>query len=158
MTTSFVSSCTRCSPKALRKSVKDNVAAFGGDPGNVTVFGQSGGGAKVATTLAMPSANGLRHKGIVESGAALRSADKAAATEQARRLMKAVGAADLAAFREVPAQAILAANRAQGPSGARWGPVLDGAAILAHPFDPVANPVGREWLTGMARRYGPGVR
>jgi para-nitrobenzyl esterase len=124
--------------------VRDNIAAFGGDPGNVTVFGQSGGGAKVATTLAMPSANGLRHKGIVESGAALRSADKAVAAEQARRLMRELGAADLASLRQVPVATILAAVRAQGPAGLRWGPVMDGVAITGHPFDPVANPVGRQ--------------
>ena len=124
--------------------VRDNIAAFGGDSGNVTVFGQSGGGAKVATTLAMPAANGLRHRGIVESGAALRSADKAAAAEQARRLTRELGVADLAALRQVPAGAILAAVRGQGPAGLRWGPVMDGVAITGHPFDPVANPVGRD--------------
>ncbi|THD79908.1 MAG: carboxylesterase/lipase family protein [Phenylobacterium sp.] len=124
--------------------VRDNAAAFGGDPGNVTVFGQSGGGAKVATTLAMPAANGLRHKGIVESGAALRSGDKAAAAEQARRLMRDLGAGDLAALRAVPAPNILAAVHAQGAAGLRWGPVMDDVAITGHPFDPTANPVGRD--------------
>jgi para-nitrobenzyl esterase len=124
--------------------VRDNAAAFGGDPGNVTVFGQSGGGAKVATTLAMPAANGLRHKGIVESGAALRSTEKEAAAEQAARLMKAIGVADLAALREVPADKIIAGCKAMGAAGLRWGPVRDGAAILQHPFDPVANPVGKD--------------
>jgi len=124
--------------------VRDNAAQFGGDPGNVTIFGQSGGGAKVATTLAMPSANGLRHKGIIESGAALRSADKDGATDEARRLMKALNVADIAALRDVPASAILSANRAQGAAAARWGPVMDGVVVQGHPFDPVANPVGRD--------------
>lgn len=49
--------------------VKENIAQFGGDPNNVTIFGESGGGAKVLTLMAMPSAKGLFHKGIVQSGA-----------------------------------------------------------------------------------------
>ena len=48
--------------------VRDNIAAFGGDPSNVTIFGQSGGGGKVSTLMAMPSAKGLFHKAIVQSG------------------------------------------------------------------------------------------
>ena len=48
--------------------VRDNIAAFGGDPGNVTIFGQSGGGGKVCTLMAMPSAKGLFSKAIVQSG------------------------------------------------------------------------------------------
>jgi para-nitrobenzyl esterase len=54
--------------KAALEWVKENIANFGGDPGNVTIFGQSGGGAKVNTLMAMPSAKGLFHKAINESG------------------------------------------------------------------------------------------
>ncbi len=53
-----------------------NIAAFGGDPGNVTTFGQSGGRAKVSTLMAMPSAKGLFHRAIAESGAALKHATR----------------------------------------------------------------------------------
>src|SRR5579871_4800591 len=65
--------------------VRDNIAAFGGDPGNVTIFGQSGGGGKVSTLLAMPGAKGLFHRAIAQSGVALRgiTADAAAATARA---------------------------------------------------------------------------
>jgi len=52
--------------------VRDNISALGGDPGNVTIFGQSGGGRKVSTLMAMPSAKGLFHRAIVESGASVR--------------------------------------------------------------------------------------
>ncbi len=52
--------------------VRENIAHFGGDPNQVTIFGQSGGGRKVATLMAMPSAKGLFHRAIVESGAVLR--------------------------------------------------------------------------------------
>ena len=55
--------------------VRDNIDRFGGDPGNVTIFGESGGGGKVSTLLAMPSARGLFHRAIVQSGAAIRLRD-----------------------------------------------------------------------------------
>jgi para-nitrobenzyl esterase len=65
--------------------VRDNIANFGGDPGNVTVFGESGGGGKVSTLMAMPAANGLFHRAIAQSGVALRgmTGDAAAATARA---------------------------------------------------------------------------
>ncbi|HLK82456.1 MAG TPA: carboxylesterase family protein [Xanthobacteraceae bacterium] len=65
--------------------VRDNIANFGGDPGNVTVFGESGGGGKVSTLMAMPAAKGLFHRAIAQSGVALRgiTADAAAATARA---------------------------------------------------------------------------
>jgi len=52
--------------------VRDNIVRFGGDPGNVTIFGESGGGGKVSTLLAMPTAAGLFHRAIIQSGAAVR--------------------------------------------------------------------------------------
>ncbi len=55
--------------------IRDNITAFGGDPGNVTIFGQSGGGAKVSTLASMPMAKGLFHKGVVQSGSTLRLGD-----------------------------------------------------------------------------------
>ncbi len=65
--------------------LRDNIARFGGDPENVTIFGESGGGAKVAMLLAMPAASGLFHKAIIQSGPGLRAVTKEAATETARR-------------------------------------------------------------------------
>ena len=68
--------------------VRDNVARFGGDPSNVTVFGQSGGGAKVSTLMAMPSAQGLFHKAIVQSGSQLHLASAEASAAQAAEVLK----------------------------------------------------------------------
>ena len=76
--------------------VRDNVAAFGGDPGNVTIFGESGGGSKVSTLLAMPAAEGLFHRAIVQSGPGLRGVEAADGTAFAERLLAASGTVDRA--------------------------------------------------------------
>src|SRR5260370_6178529 len=65
----------------------DNIAHFGGDPGNVTLFGQSGGGAKVSTLLGMPATKGLIHKAIIESGSALKGVSRENADSTAQRLL-----------------------------------------------------------------------
>src|SRR5262249_49630601 len=69
------------------KWVKDNIAQFGGDPNNVTIFGQSGGGGKVSILLAMPSAKGLFHKAVIQSGAGLRSTPRETAAKTATDLL-----------------------------------------------------------------------
>src|SRR5687768_5722913 len=74
--------------------VRDEIAAFGGDPGNVTIFGESGGGAKVSVLLAMPAARGLFHRAAIQSGPGLRVAKPARAKELARKLLDELGAAD----------------------------------------------------------------
>jgi para-nitrobenzyl esterase len=113
--------------------VRDNIAQFGGDPGNVTIFGESGGGYKVSTLLAMPAANGLFHRAIVESGPGLRARTPDAATAAARKTLEALGisAADLAKVHELPADRFL---RPQG----QVSPVLDGRSITTHPADALA--------------------
>jgi para-nitrobenzyl esterase len=92
--------------------VRDNIAAFGGDPGNVTIFGQSGGGAKVSTLMAMPSAKGLFHKAIVQSGSLLEVGNPAQTKQLADALLKALdlGPGDLAKLADVPAAALVAAG------------------------------------------------
>ena len=122
--------------------VRDNIAAFGGDPGNVTIFGQSGGGAKVSTLMAMPSAKGLFHKAIVESGSLLNVGD----TDYTRRLAEAVlktleiAPDDLGKLASVPPMALVAAAEKaktampKAPPGTinlGWAPVVDGQAIPA---------------------------
>jgi para-nitrobenzyl esterase len=117
--------------------VQRNIAAFGGDPGNVTVFGQSGGGAKIATLMAMPAARGLFHKAITMSGQQVTASGPLNAAKRA--------AAYLAALSEDPAtapvEALVAALGATDPVlGGRvyFGPVLDMRHLLRHPFWPDA--------------------
>src|SRR5438270_3082322 len=71
--------------------VRDNILAFGGDPGNVTLFGQSGGGGKVSTLMAMPSAQGLFHRAIVESGSTLKQLSRADAQKNTEELFANLG-------------------------------------------------------------------
>src|SRR5688572_18166496 len=91
--------------------VRENIAQFGGDPRNVTIFGESGGGAKVSTLMAMPEASGLFHKAIVESGPGLRSVPKDAATTVAKAVLEQLGVApgDTAALAAVPTDQVLGA-------------------------------------------------
>jgi para-nitrobenzyl esterase len=135
--------------------VRDNIASFGGDPGNVTIFGESGGGSKVSTLLAMPSAEGLFHRAIVQSGPGLRGVEAADATAFAERLLAhlGIGAHELHKLQALPHEQITAALSSMpsspqpGPMGTpmrgnalRLAPVVDGTYLPAHPFDPVAAP------------------
>lgn len=124
--------------------VRDNIAAFGGDPGNVTIFGQSGGGMKVSTLMAMPEARGLFHKAIVQSGPLLRAVprDRAAAVAEAALRRLNIGPGQLARLQEVPPDAMLAAFAAAGEGAPgmprQFAPVVDGESLPTHPFDPAA--------------------
>jgi para-nitrobenzyl esterase len=149
---------------AALRWVKTNIGAFGGDPGNVMICGESGGGGKVGTLLAMPSAQGLFHKASIESGPALRRLTKAQATEFARRVLTAlgIGPGELHKLAAVPAEAFvslqLQAERGEGPllkpsngsgspsfpHGGPIQPVVDGSILPQHPFDPVAAPTAAQ--------------
>jgi para-nitrobenzyl esterase len=137
--------------------VRDNIAAFGGDPGNVTIMGQSGGGEKVSILMAMPAAKGLFHKASIQSGPGLRVGRKEAATVGARKVLAELGVApgDIKALQAVPAQGILAAvdavNAKMGPGfgfgpppGIPLEPVLDGVVVPRDPFDPDAPAVSAD--------------
>jgi para-nitrobenzyl esterase len=121
--------------------VRDNIERFGGDPGKVMIFGQSGGGAKTSTMLAMPSARGLFHSAGVQSGSTIRSATREAATRSAEALLGKLGISktNIADIQKIPWQQILEAQTALG-AAAGFTPVVDGAVLLHHPFDPVAPP------------------
>ncbi|HEY2178299.1 MAG TPA: carboxylesterase/lipase family protein [Caulobacteraceae bacterium] len=125
---------------AALKWVRDNIARFGGDPANVTLFGESGGGWKVSLLMAMPGAKGLFHRAIVQSGPGLRAHTAERAEEQARALMAKLGASDIAQLDNLPVTDIHAAAAAvTGPDIARgFAPSLDGIALPRHPFDPRA--------------------
>jgi para-nitrobenzyl esterase len=132
--------------------VRDNIARFGGDPGTVMVFGQSGGGRKVATLLAMPSAKGLFHRAIIESGATLQLVEREQSTRVASELLATLGV-DKARVRELqalPVERIMSAyfavvrrmNVDQMTQG--FSPVVDGRFVPSHPFHPVASAVSAD--------------
>jgi para-nitrobenzyl esterase len=130
--------------------VRDNIAAFGGDPGNVTIFGESGGGAKVSVLLAVPAARGLFHRAICQSGVAgglMALPERADATESTERFLAelGVGTADVAALHALPLEQLLEAERAlsggrlMGSGGFSRAPVVDGHVLVSQPFDAVAD-------------------
>ena len=123
--------------------VKDNIANFGGDPGNVTIFGQSGGGGKTTTLQAMTPAKGLFHRAIVESGSHLRMLPKEDATKTAERAMSLLGlkSNQVRDLQKVAPQKLLevVATLSKGAGAAGiLKPVVDGRSLPRHPFDPGA--------------------
>lgn len=127
--------------------VRDNIDRFGGDPNLVTIFGQSGGGRKVATLMAMPSAKGLFHRAIVESGAVLRLTEKADAVQTTELLMSELGVAkgQVRRLQDVPMTRLLEAYAAislkvpvREPGQTANSPTVDGETIPSHPWDPRA--------------------
>ncbi len=133
--------------------VNKNIASFGGDAQNVTIFGQSGGGGKVSTLLATPSARGLFHKAIVQSGSMLRTMEQ----KYSRRIGSAVieelglNPSRIDELQKVPYDKLLAAGEKavakmrteaekEGVSSFifGWAPTVDGDVLPAQPFDPQA--------------------
>ena len=106
---------------AALRWVRENISVFGGDADNVMVFGESGGGQKTSTLMAMPTARGLFHRAGIQSGAMLRGLSRDIATEAARRLLAGLGLAphQLSRLAEVPAEKLiaiqLAGDRHEGP-------------------------------------------
>jgi para-nitrobenzyl esterase len=120
--------------------VRDNIAAFGGDPGNVTIFGQSGGGGKVSSLMAMPAAHGLFKRAIVQSGAAVKGISRDAASQNAEHFLARLNLKpnQLDQLQDVPLQQLLRATEAKSGPPISFGPVVDGDSLPADPFDPVA--------------------
>ena len=135
--------------------VRDNAAAFGGDASNVTIFGQSGGGGKVSTLLATPSAAGLFHKAIVQSGSMLRTMDQKWSSKIGEAVVAEFGSVE--ALNTAPYEKILAAGtraiakvrpEAEANGFASfifgWAPTVDGKVLPAQPFDPQAPEQSRD--------------
>ncbi len=126
--------------------VRDNIRAFGGDPNCVMVFGQSGGGAKIATMMATPAAKGLFHRAATMSGQQVTASGPGNATARATAFLKTLGlgldAAGLARVQTLPVADLLAALKTTDPvigrGGVYMGPVLDETILFRHPFWPDA--------------------
>lgn len=139
--------------------VHDNIEAFGGDPSNVTIFGQSGGGGKVSTLMATPSAAGLFHKAIVQSGSMLRTMESKYSRRIGAEVLRRLGLtpSQVDRLKTIPYEQLLAAGEkavAQVRAEAEkegistfifgWAPTVDGNVLPAQPFDPQAPEQSRD--------------
>jgi para-nitrobenzyl esterase len=142
--------------------VHTHIAVFGGDPGNVTIFGQSGGGGKVAALMAMPGAKGLFHRAIIQSGPFLKALNPDYSLRVAELLMAELGLSksQVKELQKIPVDRLLGAAaeaRRKMPKGrpfqrdgygwetaVGWGPTVDGQILPNHPFDPGAPTVSSD--------------
>jgi len=149
---------------AALKWVRENIEAFGGDPHNVMVFGESGGGAKTSCIYALPLARDYFNKASIESGPGVRMTPRDMATETAKMVLSELGLSDkeVPKLKEVPAEKLVevqaaVAKKAPGNltlSGGRkgmvvsrpggFGPVVDGTYLPNHPFDPSAPAISTD--------------
>lgn len=144
------------------KWVRDNITRFGGDPSNVTIFGQSGGGCKVSTLMAMPSAKGLFHRAIVQSGSMPLWVDQTDARLYTNAILGELGKPTLAELRQLPPPRIMAAAATAAtklpdarltfpiPGGPLrlprigLGPVIDGSILPARPWKDTAPALSKD--------------
>jgi para-nitrobenzyl esterase len=126
--------------------VRDNIAEFGGDPNNVTIFGESGGGYKVSTLLALPQAEGLFHKAIIQSGPGLRGVTPEAANKFAQKVIDHFGikkneVSKLHGLSIEQLSEAFSTLAGSGPGSSRVvSPVVDGKIYPRDPFYPDAAP------------------
>ena len=124
--------------------VRDNISAFGGDPDNVTIMGESGGGSKVSHLMAMPSADGLFHKAIVQSGPGVTSGDPDEAADYTDDILAEAGVETVEDLMALSGDDLIKAVRAVQPEnagfgqGPRFGPIADGTILPRDPFLPRA--------------------
>jgi para-nitrobenzyl esterase len=136
------------------KWVRANITTFGGDPENITIYGESGGGRKVTIMMVMPSAKGLFHRAIIESSPALRGIECKVATNLAERLLAKleIKKNEIDKLQKISAPQLLETVSTlipqepelglfvAGPGALILSPVVDGHYLPANPFDPVAAP------------------
>ncbi len=144
---------------AVLQWVRENIATFGGDPENVTIFGQSGGGGKVVALMAMPDAKGLFHRSIVQSGPFLRMLSPEYSHEVAEKMLSALGipksqvldlqtvsphrlsATAVKVMQTLPKRA---STLRDGFGETGWAPTVDGRILPSHPFDPGAPAISAD--------------
>jgi para-nitrobenzyl esterase len=127
--------------------IRDNIANFGGDPGSVTIFGQSGGAGKVSTLLGMPAARGLFHRAVAQSGSAIASMPARVGTQNAEAFMARLGLQghQVDELQKLPMEQLIAALGPRGGGGAAGGggfaasPVVDGKSLPHDVFSPTAS-------------------
>jgi para-nitrobenzyl esterase len=144
---------------AVLEWVRDNITTFGGDPGSVTIFGQSGGGGKVVALMAMPAAKGLFHRAIVQSGPFLKAIAPDYSEQLADLIVAELGLSksQVKELQGIPADRLSGAatealkkmpqhkpslRRTFGEYG--WGPTMDGLILPRHPFDPGAPEISAD--------------
>jgi len=119
--------------------IRDNIETFGGDPDRVTLFGQSGGGAKASVLMAMPAARGLFHRVMTMSGQQVTVTPAGMATTAARKFLTNAAVESPDALLTMSKDQLIAATR-----GVSTGPVLDGRSLTRDPFEPDATPISRD--------------
>ncbi|MHA6247147.1 carboxylesterase/lipase family protein [Pontibacter sp. CAU 1760] len=140
--------------------VKQNIDQFGGDPNNVTIFGQSGGGGKVTSLMNAPAAKGLFHKAIVQSGSyitnftdpALAKSVSAALLEELKLQPNQVDSLQRISYERLNAAGKVAIRKVQEslkaegkqPANLGWGPILDGEFLPYQPSDPAAIALSKD--------------
>jgi para-nitrobenzyl esterase len=133
--------------------VRNNIEQFGGDPNTVMIFGQSGGGRKVGTLLAMPSAKGLFHRAVIESGPTIKLVERDQAIRVSAMLLAKlnVDKTQVRELQKMPVDRIMSAYFAvvkdmggQDQMTQGFSPTVDGTAVPHHPFHPAASPISAD--------------
>lgn len=147
------SNCGLLDQVAALEWVRDGIVAFGGDPANVTIFGESAGAMSVGALLAVPAAEGLFHRAVLQSGAAINVTAAEAATRTAAAVLGELGLTvdevGVKGLREVAADVLLktsdeVGNRGLVDNGLPYQPIIDGPTLPVHPHDALRSGVSAD--------------